>query len=163
MSVIINASSVGLTETVDTSGNLAFQTANTSALILDTSLNANFASTTAIIFPVGTTAQRPTPANGMVRYNTTTVALEAYSNNTWVPFVGFYSYSISYLIVAGGGGGGAGGGGSANAGGNGYQGIVIISLATAAFSNSYTGSNVAIATSGSNTIVSFYANGTYTA
>jgi hypothetical protein len=36
-------------------------------------------------------------------------------------------------------------------------------LLTSAFSNTYTGSNVAVATSGSNTVISFYSSGTYTA
>jgi hypothetical protein len=34
---------------------------------------------------------------------------------------------------------------------------------TAKYSNTYTGSNVAITTSGSNTVISFYSSGTYTA
>ena len=38
----------------------------------------------AISYPSGTTAQRPTPSNGMVRYNTTTARLESYSNGDWV-------------------------------------------------------------------------------
>ncbi len=37
----------------------------------------------AIAFPVGTTGQRPSGANGMVRYNSTTPGLEAYVNGVW--------------------------------------------------------------------------------
>ena len=33
--------------------------------------------------PTGTTAQRPTPSNGMVRYNTTTKRLETYADGNW--------------------------------------------------------------------------------
>ena len=73
MTVRINASSAGLTETVDTSGILEFQTANTSALVIDASQNANFTSTGAIILPSGTTNNRPTGVNGMIRYNTSGV------------------------------------------------------------------------------------------
>jgi len=60
-------------------------------------------------------------------------------------------------------GGGGGGGNSGGAGGNGGSGIIIISIASASFSNSYSGANVTVATSGSNTVVSFYSSGTYTA
>jgi hypothetical protein len=83
MTVRINASSAGLTETVDTSGILEFQTANTSALIIDANQNANFSSTGSITVSVGTTAQRPTPSNGMIRYNSNAAAFEVYANNSW--------------------------------------------------------------------------------
>jgi hypothetical protein len=83
MTVRINASSAGLTETVDTTGILEFQTANTSALIIDASQNANFTSTGAITVPAGTTNNRPTGVNGMIRYNTTSAAFEYYVNNAW--------------------------------------------------------------------------------
>jgi hypothetical protein len=33
--------------------------------------------------PTGTTAQRPTPTNGMVRYNTSTKRLEVYADSSW--------------------------------------------------------------------------------
>ncbi len=71
--------------------------------------------TTALTIPVGTTAERPgTPAVGMVRYNTTLTAIEAYIGSTWTT-VKDNTYSIEYLIVAGGGAGGwqIGGGGGA--------------------------------------------------
>ena len=64
----------------------------------------------------GTVAQRPaSPANGMIRYNTSYNALEAYSNGAWVALAGSLSYTISYLIVGGGAGSSqasGGGGGS---------------------------------------------------
>ena len=85
MTVRINASSAGLTETVDTSGILEFQTANTSALVIDASQNANFTSTGAIILPVGTTNNRPTGVNGMLRYNTDSGgSVEGYIGGNWV-------------------------------------------------------------------------------
>ena len=35
----------------------------------------------------GTTAERPTPSNGMIRYNTTTAAMEGYINSAWTSLV----------------------------------------------------------------------------
>jgi hypothetical protein len=43
--------------------------------------------TGSIAIPSGNTAQRPSGVNGMVRYNTSTNALEGYANNTWVAFL----------------------------------------------------------------------------
>jgi hypothetical protein len=44
-------------------------------------------STSALKVPVGTTAQRPaTPAQGDIRYNTTTGKFEGYNGSTWVDF-----------------------------------------------------------------------------
>ena len=83
MTTFINASTSGLTETADASGALGLQTANTTAVIIDASQNANFTSTGAITVPRGTTDQRPTGVNGMIRYNTTAVALEGYVGGAW--------------------------------------------------------------------------------
>jgi hypothetical protein len=41
--------------------------------------------TGAIVVPSGTTAQRPTGANGMIRYNTTNSVLEGYIDSGWKP------------------------------------------------------------------------------
>jgi hypothetical protein len=71
--------------------------------------------------------------------------------------------------TGGGQGGGSGGGfnnaytdsnGNAGAGGSG---VVVFSIPTTSYSSTYTGANVAVTTSGSNTILSFYSSGTYTA
>ena len=35
----------------------------------------------------GTTAERPSPSNGMIRYNTTTAAMEGYINSAWTSLV----------------------------------------------------------------------------
>jgi hypothetical protein len=41
-------------------------------------------STTGGLFlPVGTTAQRPTPATGQMRFNTTTGSVEVYNGTSW--------------------------------------------------------------------------------
>lgn len=61
--------------------------------------------------PTGTTAERPgTPANGMIRMNTTTGSPEWYSAaiSAWIQFNQTPTYGIDYLIVAGGSGGGTG-------------------------------------------------------
>ena len=84
MTTLINASTAGLTETVDTSGALALQTANTTAILISTTQDINCTSTGAITVPVGTTAQRPTGVNGMLRYNTdNTGQLESYVAGSW--------------------------------------------------------------------------------
>lgn len=50
--------------------------------VLDMSAAANAA--LAVVLPVGTTGQRPaTATNGMIRYNSTTPAIEGYVNNFW--------------------------------------------------------------------------------
>jgi len=79
--------------------------------------------------PTGTTAERPgTPANGMVRLNSTSGYMEYYSSSYgWVTVAS--PYSVEVLIVAGGGGGswgtgsgGSGAGGGSGGGGNGGAG-----------------------------------------
>ncbi len=40
-------------------------------------------STDAMLMPSGTTAERPTPANGMLRYNSDELAFEGYANGIW--------------------------------------------------------------------------------
>lgn len=59
-------------------------------------------------------------------------------------------------------GGGGGGGCDGGYGGNGGSGVAILSVPTIYYSGTYTGSNVAVTTSGSNTVLSFYSSGTYT-
>lgn len=63
--------------------------------------------------------------------------------------------------TGGGGGGGAGAAGGGN-GGNGGSGVVILSVPTAFYSGTTTGSPT-VTTSGSNTIIKFTASGSYTA
>lgn len=69
--------------------------------------------------PVGTTAQRPTGADGLMRKNSTTGFPEWYdpTSAAWIQFNQGPSYSGSYLAVAGGGGGGGYAGGGGGAGG----------------------------------------------
>jgi len=73
-----------LTKSGDATGNLTFQTNGNTALTINTSQNITLNGTGAFRVPVGNTAQRPaSPANGMIRYNTTTLKLEGYINSTW--------------------------------------------------------------------------------
>jgi len=65
-------------------------------------------------------------------------------------------------IYTGGGGGGGGYQGGYGAGGNGGAGVVILSIPTANYTGTYTGSPT-ITTSGGNTILKFTGNGSYTA
>ena len=69
--------------------------------------------------PVGTTAQRPTGASGLIRQNSTTGNPEWWDATTssWLQFSQPAGYTVSYLVVAGGGGGGYNGGGGGGAGG----------------------------------------------
>jgi hypothetical protein len=83
MSTIINASAIGLKESVDTSGSIQLQTANTAAITITINQDVICNSTGAITVPVGTTAQKPTGVNGMIRYNSNTAKLEFYANNDW--------------------------------------------------------------------------------
>lgn len=70
----------GPTVWMDTGKSLGIGT-NTPAATLDV------AGTGAMKAPVGTTAQRPgTPAQGMIRYNTTTSKFEGYTGSAWVDF-----------------------------------------------------------------------------
>ena len=139
MTTIINANSSGLVETVDTSGNLQFQTNGTAALHIDNSQNITANSTGAITLNVGNTAQRPaSPANGMIRYSNTSNLLEAYVNGAWANITSttriLTAYDIAVGVVAGGGGGGAYLGGGGGAGGVQYfsfYGVVPGSVYTA--------------------------------
>lgn len=48
--------------------------------------NVKVFGTGAVIVPVGTTAQRPTGVQGMIRYNTTTSKFEGYDGGSWKDF-----------------------------------------------------------------------------
>jgi len=75
---------------------------------------ANLNSTGAVQIPFGTTAQRPaSPANGMMRFNTTNSEYEVYDSGSWRALTDQpVGYSADYLVVAGGGSGAEGGGGA---------------------------------------------------
>jgi hypothetical protein len=50
---------------------------------LTASADSSFTSTGALTISKGTTVQRPTPASGMLRFNTTTTEFEGYNGTTW--------------------------------------------------------------------------------
>jgi TRAP-type uncharacterized transport system fused permease subunit len=70
----------------DGTANLALQTNGSNAVVIDQSQIANFTSTGAVTIPAGTTNNRPTGVNGMIRYNTSTANLEAYVSGVWITF-----------------------------------------------------------------------------
>ena len=61
---------------------------NTSTPIVSLHINA----TDALVIPVGNTGQRPTGANGFIRYNTETATFEGYANSSWgaIAGIGYY-------------------------------------------------------------------------
>ena len=88
-------------------------------------------STGYLAVPSGNTAQRPvSPANGFMRYNTSTGYGEIYNAIVaqWLQFGAAPTLNVEYLVVAGGGAGGGGwqGGGG---GAGGYQTGTLTSLA----------------------------------
>ena len=50
--------------------------------------NVTFSSTGAITTPVGTTGQRPSPATGMLRFNSTGTSFEGYNGSAWTSLGG---------------------------------------------------------------------------
>ena len=77
------------------------------------------ASTGYFSLPSGTTAQRPvSPANGMIRFNTTNSEYEVYDTGSWRALTDQAGgINIDYLVVAGGGAGGFSAPGGGGAGG----------------------------------------------
>ena len=92
----INDTPIG--NAIPSTGAFTTLAANTANLVVATIGNMQFANTTvthanvlvfnsnsAIQVPVGNSGDRPTGANGMIRYNTDTPALEYYNGTIWVP------------------------------------------------------------------------------
>lgn len=65
----------------DTNGNINVTPNGTGAMIVGG--NASFTSTGAIKIPVGTLGERPTPAAGMLRFNTGSNEFEGYNGTAW--------------------------------------------------------------------------------
>ncbi len=67
-------------------GNLAAASGGTALVIgasTDDGAIMTFAGAGAVTLPAGTSGQRPTPANGMIRYNQSIQGVEAYYNSEW--------------------------------------------------------------------------------
>lgn len=75
-----------LIKSADGTANLALQTNGANAVVIDNNQNANFVTTGAVTIPAGTTNNRPTGVDGMIRYNTSTANLEAYVSGVWITF-----------------------------------------------------------------------------
>lgn len=45
------------------------------------------AGTASLVLPTGTSAERPVPGSGALRYNTTTLQVEFYQNSTWINYL----------------------------------------------------------------------------
>ena len=101
----------------------------TSLTLSGTGVQLTSTSTGAWKMPVGTTAQRPTGASGLIRMNSTTSNPEWYDTTTssWLAFSNPAGYTVNYLVVAGGGGGGASLSGNNGGGGGGAGGLISTS------------------------------------
>jgi hypothetical protein len=90
-------------ERIDT-GNLRISGNTISSLSGDINLDADSGtvrinSTSALQLPKGDTASRPTPATGMIRYNTDNEIFEGYDGN-WIALNGVYSLDLATRITA---------------------------------------------------------------
>lgn len=76
-------------------GGTGSSTQNFVDITTDQSIGGNKTLTTtgSLTLPVGTTAQRPTSAQGMVRYNTSLERLELYDGSNWSSIGNFNSYT----------------------------------------------------------------------
>jgi hypothetical protein len=72
------------TASININGTVGATTPTTGAFTtLTASLDSSFTSTGALTISKGTTAERPTAASGMLRFNTTTTEFEGYNGTTW--------------------------------------------------------------------------------
>ena len=73
---------------------------NALAYDISTALVHTFAGTAALKIPVGTSAQRPTAVQGMIRYNTTISNFELYDGSSWIVLGTPADGSITYVKMA---------------------------------------------------------------
>jgi len=72
------------TASININGTVGATTATTGTFtVLTATADSSFTSTGALVISKGTTAQRPTPASGMLRFNTTTTEFEGYNGSSW--------------------------------------------------------------------------------
>ena len=89
---VTSSGDVTATGTVGATGNIGIGTA-TPGVAVDARNK-----TDAIALPKGTTAQRPTAAPGMLRWNTTTGAAELYNGAEWIEVITDYVPSGSTIL-----------------------------------------------------------------
>jgi hypothetical protein len=83
-----STASSGRFTTLEATGNTTLGDASGDTITLNAATasipnNLNFSGTGTITLPNGTTGQRPTPADGMIRYNTSTSGFEGYAAGDW--------------------------------------------------------------------------------
>lgn len=71
------------TSIINSTSSLTLETSSIPALSINSLQNVTFNSSGAITVPVGTTAQEPTPATGMLRFNTDSGQFEGYDGAQW--------------------------------------------------------------------------------
>jgi hypothetical protein len=122
-------SSAGITSYTNPADNRVLTSVSSTTINAESNLTFDgstlvVSSTTGVVIPVGTTAQRPaSPTQGTFRFNTTTLCLESFVNGTWYSLLASASTTIEIqMVIVGGGTGGNNGsfqypGGGGGAGG----------------------------------------------
>jgi len=83
-SALVGTNITGTAANFNINGTVGATTANTGTFtVLTATSDSSFTSTGALIISKGTTGQRPTPASGMLRFNTTTTEFEGYNGTAW--------------------------------------------------------------------------------
>lgn len=71
------------TSLINSTSSLTLATTSIPALSINTLQNVTLNSSGAVTVPVGTTVQQPTPATGMLRFNTDITQFEGYNGVSW--------------------------------------------------------------------------------
>lgn len=71
------------TSIVNSNSSLTLETSSIPALSINNLQNVTLNSSGAVTVPVGTTSQQPTPAAGMLRFNSDTQGFEGYNGTAW--------------------------------------------------------------------------------
>ena len=83
-SALVGTNITGTAANFNINGTVGATTAATGAFtVLTATSDSSFTSTGALVISKCTTVQRPTPASGMLRFNTTTTEFEGYNGTTW--------------------------------------------------------------------------------
>jgi hypothetical protein len=82
-STLVTDSTSSSTGSIITSGGVGVAKAAYIGTTLNVAGLASFTATSAVLLAKGTTAQRPSPTSGMLRFNTTTTEFEGYNGTAW--------------------------------------------------------------------------------